>query len=117
MNKFFRSFTAAFIVAIILISTYIPVFATERETTTLAETNTTELSTESTTKEPEKTYEKGDVNLSGSITAADARIALRISARLHIPDATQKTFADMDKNGKVTAADARKILRIAARLE
>ncbi|MBR5233749.1 MAG: hypothetical protein IKW03_06035 [Clostridia bacterium] len=117
MNKFFRSFTAAFIVAIILISTYIPVFATERETTTLAETNTTELSTESTTKEPEKTYEKGDVNLSGSITAADARIILKASSQLEELDAQKKDLADYNSDGKVTAADARYVLRVSAKLD
>ncbi len=61
--------------------------------------------------------ELGDVDGNLNITAADARLALRISARIQVPDETQKTFADIDKNGKVTAADARIILRIAARLE
>ncbi len=59
----------------------------------------------------------GDVDGNFSITAADARLALRISAQLHVPDETQKTVADIDKNGKVTASDARKILRIAAKID
>lgn len=64
-----------------------------------------------------KPRELGDVDGNLNITAADARLALRISARIQVPDETQKTYADIDKNGKVTAADARIILRIAARLE
>ena len=59
----------------------------------------------------------GDVDGNFSVTAADARLALRISAKLHIPDETQKSVADIDKNGKVTASDARKILRIAANID
>ena len=59
----------------------------------------------------------GDVDGNGKITAADARLALRISAKLEKATELQTTVADMDKNGKITAADARKILRISAKLE
>lgn len=59
----------------------------------------------------------GDVDGNSDITAADARLALRISAKLLVPTETQKTAADIDKNGNVNAADARKILRIAAQLD
>ena len=59
----------------------------------------------------------GDVNKDGKITAADARLALRVSAKLEtLTDYIQKT-ADMNKDGKITAADARKILRVSAKLE
>ncbi len=59
----------------------------------------------------------GDVDGNSNITAADARLALRISAKLLIPTEAQKTAADIDKSGNVNAADARKILRIAAQLD
>ncbi|MBO5934582.1 MAG: dockerin type I repeat-containing protein [Clostridia bacterium] len=59
----------------------------------------------------------GDVNKDGKITAADARLALRISAKLDTADEYRFVAADMDKNGKITAADARKILRISAKLD
>lgn len=60
--------------------------------------------------------QQGDVNCDGEITAADARKALRISARLEAPEDEIRTLADFDSNGKVTAADARKILRKSAGL-
>ena len=59
----------------------------------------------------------GDLDGNGKVSAADARIALRVSARLETLTAAQTTLADVDGNGKITAADARKILRVSARLE
>lgn len=59
----------------------------------------------------------GDVDGNFNITAADARLALRISAKLYTPTDKQKTFADFDGDGTVNAADARKILRRSAHLE
>ena len=60
---------------------------------------------------------KGDVNSDGRITAADARAALRASAKLDVLSSNALLAADMDSNGRITAADARKILRISARLD
>ena len=60
--------------------------------------------------------QQGDVNCDGTVTASDARSALRISAGLDTPVDDIRALADFDSNGKVTAADARKILRIAAGL-
>lgn len=68
-------------------------------------------------EEPEPEIIMGDVNGDGKITAADARLALRIAANLHLPTQTQKTTADINSDSKITAADARKILRISANLE
>ncbi|MBR3868760.1 MAG: dockerin type I repeat-containing protein [Clostridia bacterium] len=59
----------------------------------------------------------GDVNKDGKITAADARLALRISAKLETPNEYQLVAADMTLDKKITAADARKILRKSAKLE
>ena len=59
----------------------------------------------------------GDVDGNGKITAADARLALRVSVGLESFNSTQKTTADIDSNGTVTAADARLILRASVGLE
>jgi hypothetical protein len=62
-------------------------------------------------------YLIGDVDKNNNITAADARKALRFSARLETPTTTESKLADMDADGNVTASDARRILRISAQLE
>lgn len=59
----------------------------------------------------------GDVNSDGVITAADARLALRVAARLESITGAAFTAADVNRDGLITAVDARKILRCAARLE
>lgn len=58
----------------------------------------------------------GDTTCDGRITAADARLALRIAAKLESAEWIVTEAADMDDSGKVTAADARKILRTSAGL-
>lgn len=60
---------------------------------------------------------KGDVDGDGSITSADARLALRASVGLETLDAESMKAADMDDDGKVTSADAREILRRSVGLE
>lgn len=57
---------------------------------------------------------KGDLNGDGKITAADARIALRIAAKLQKATAAQLKAGDINGDGKITAADARAILGMAA---
>jgi len=59
---------------------------------------------------------KGDVNCDGKITAADARIMLRISAKLDAATDVQFAAADINSDSKVTAAEARNILRFSAKL-
>lgn len=61
-------------------------------------------------------YQSGDVDRSGLVTASDARLILRFSAQLQSFDAEQKKLADVDGDGNVTASDARRALRIAAKL-
>lgn len=61
--------------------------------------------------------ERGDVDGDGAITAADARIALRISAKIYSPSEAERTAADIDRDGTVTASDARTLLRVSAGLE
>ena len=59
----------------------------------------------------------GDITMSDEITAADARLALRLSANLEEFSDIQEKLADINNDGKNTAADARLILRLAANLE
>ena len=59
----------------------------------------------------------GDVNKDGKINSKDARLALRISARLESADVLTATLADANKDGKVNSKDARLILRASAKLE
>ena len=53
------------------------------------------------------------------MTAADARIALRISVGLETVETFSPSYmaADVDRSGLITAADARLILRAAVGLE
>ncbi len=59
----------------------------------------------------------GDVDADGRITANDARLALRISARLEEVNYTAMLAADVNVDRRITADDARKILRVSAKLE
>ena len=59
----------------------------------------------------------GDVNLNGQVTASDARLALRIAAKLNLYTDRQKLQGDVDFNDTINARDARKILRVCAKLE
>lgn len=86
--------------------------APEVEDTTVS---TTAPEVEDTTDaEPE--FRLGDVNFDGKITAADARLALRFSAKVQIPTAEEFIVADVITDGIIYAADARLILRVSARV-
>lgn len=65
----------------------------------------------------DKSYCTGDLNGDGKILANDARLALRISAKLENATEQQTVSGDINKNGRIDASDARKILRAAASLE
>lgn len=58
----------------------------------------------------------GDVNLDGKVSASDARLTLRISAKLDSDENVNMLSIDTDANGKITSSDARIILRKAASL-
>lgn len=62
-------------------------------------------------------FSKGDVDGSGSITAADARLALRTSVKLEKLSLVAMTAADVNDDNNITAADARLILRASVGLE
>ncbi len=59
----------------------------------------------------------GDIDANGTVTAADARLALRYSVGLEKFSQLQRTVADVDFNTKITASDARMILRASVGLE
>lgn len=65
-----------------------------------------------------KLTEWGDATLSDGVTAADARLILRYSAKLEpeFSEAQQKV-SDINNDSKVNAADARIVLRLSAKLE
>ena len=62
-------------------------------------------------------YELGDIDLDESVTAADARLALRAAVNLEDLDALLEKLADADGDHTVSSSDARLILRAAVRLE
>ncbi|MBQ6163673.1 MAG: dockerin type I repeat-containing protein [Clostridia bacterium] len=57
------------------------------------------------------------MNRDGKVNAKDARLALRISAKLESTDEYGQKIADVNKDGKLNSKDARTILRMAAKLE
>lgn len=62
-------------------------------------------------------FTPGDLNSDGKINSADAKIALRYSARLDTQSTSVKLAGDTNEDGRVTSADARKLLRVAAKLD
>lgn len=62
-------------------------------------------------------YLKGDIDNNGSISSADARLALRCAVKLETFNEVQEEAADVDHSGTITSADARLILRYAVKLE
>lgn len=61
-------------------------------------------------------YILGDLDMSGDITAADARLALRYVVNLDKPSKMMRIVCDVDGDGKLSAADSRLILRYAVDL-
>ncbi|MCD7774596.1 MAG: dockerin type I repeat-containing protein [Clostridiales bacterium] len=64
----------------------------------------------------DKSYCKGDINGDAAVTATDARIALRVSARLETVNDTELTAGDINGDGQISASDARQILQASAKL-
>ena len=67
----------------------------------------------------ESDFVLGDVDGDKNITASDARLALRKSAKLENFEVYSAEFkaADVNFDGIITASDARSILRASAKLE
>ena len=55
-------------------------------------------------------YQKGDVDLNGSISADDSRQVLRYATSLDTPNTIQSFLADADGDGSISAADASLVL-------
>lgn len=68
-------------------------------------------------KKTEPQYIKGDVNLDGKVTAEDARLALRQSAKLENLTGLSFKAGDLNGDGSITSGEARTILRVSAKLE
>ena len=62
-------------------------------------------------------YIRGDANLDGQLSTADAALILRTIVRLSYMNAPMRAAADINGDGEITAADASKILRILVQLE
>ncbi len=60
---------------------------------------------------------KGDADNNGKVQPADARVVLRVYAKLQSTNKAFEHSMDVDGNGKVNASDARKILRYCAKLD
>ena len=60
---------------------------------------------------------RGDANLDGKLTAADAALVLRTVVGLSYMDEPMCAAGDTDGDGEITAADAAKILRLVVQLE
>lgn len=59
----------------------------------------------------------GDVDFSGSVTAADSRLILRYCSRLETYTDEQFVRSDIDGSGSLTSSDAQFVLRYASNLE
>lgn len=59
---------------------------------------------------------KGDLNSDGKVTAADARMILRIAAKLETPDELTSLAADINSDGNISTSEARDVLRFSAKL-
>lgn len=85
---------------------YATLIETETEDSTEAQEITTKV----------YTFIVGDMNGDGKVTAIDARLALRKSAKLENMSDSDLVVGDVDGDGKLTAKDSRLILRISGRL-
>ena len=104
--KLSKKILCIFLVLLSVFSFSIPAFAEDLKSDKEKET-TTSLNS----------FQQGDVDLNGSVNSADARIVLRVAARLMSIDSFRLSIADFDKDGAVNSKDARYILRHGAKLD
>lgn len=105
--KFTRRFIAVLLTVIISITAAVPAFAED----VLSE------SAGDTTTSVQSNLKKGDVDLNGKITAADARIVLQVAAMIITLDNLRMPLADYNDDGNINAQDARCVLRASAKLD
>lgn len=65
----------------------------------------------------DKNFSPGDVSGDAKVTASDARLALRLAAKLETLSENAQQAADVNSDGFITPEDARFILRVVAGLE
>ncbi|MBR5427243.1 MAG: leucine-rich repeat protein [Clostridia bacterium] len=65
----------------------------------------------------EENHLLGDVDADEALTSADARLLLRVAAKLEDPSDWQRAAGDMNEDGKIRSADARLALSICALLD
>lgn len=94
---------AVLLAALLFLTAFVPVSAHE-----VSEENNTQ---------QESPYPLGDADLSGKVTAADARLILRVSSQVISIDNYRLSLADFNEDGKVNATDARLVLRLSAKLD
>ena len=121
MSKNLKSLICCILALLFVSGTVIAVFADSNDLLTKEPeaVSATEVETdveEETSEADVVEYRLGDVNFDGRITAADARLALRFSAKLDVPTAEQFIVADVIDNDKIESSDARLILRVSAKL-
>lgn len=121
MSKNLKSLICCILALLFVSCTVIAVFADSNDLFTKEPeaVSATEVESEVVSEvesEPVVEYRLGDVNFDGKITAADARLALRFSAKLQTPSEAEFIVADVITNKVIEASDARLILRVAARL-
>ena len=64
-----------------------------------------------------RVFAMGDVDFDGSLSSADARLALRAAVGLETLSAAAAKSADVDRDGIILSADARLLLRASVGLE
>lgn len=89
----------------------------QEDVTALTEEISSVLSEDAANVVPPEELFLGDIDRNGKVTAADARIALRISVALEEYDKEILYYGDYIEDGKITAGDARLILRASIGLE
>lgn len=116
MTKNLKTLICCILALLFVSGTVIAVFADSNNAVKTAEVASVSVTEEDSSADEEVTYRLGDVNFDGRITAADARLALRFSAKLETPTAEQFIVANVIVNEKIEASDARLILRVSAKL-
>lgn len=115
MSKNLKSLICCILALLFVSGTVIAVFADSNNAVKSAEVASVS-ATEEDSSADDVTYRLGDVNFDGKIRAADARLALRYSAKLETPTAEQFIVANVILDDKIEANDARLILRVSAKL-
>ncbi len=116
MTKNLKTLICCILALLFVSGTVIAVFADSNNAVKSAEVASVSVTEEDSSADEEVEYRLGDVNFDGKITAADARLALRYSARLETPTAEQFIVANVILDEKIEANDARLILRVSAQL-